>query len=493
MNTITAGPGKGIAQSHVVTLARALVVAGVLFCAGNALAQPLPGSGAPTNKPIASWSFRNQTNWTSDQGYAPISFTNLNFSVLGDGASLVVDTNLPAWLNFHVIEPSTGATNLVLNAPGSLTFWFAPEWATTNGGPGQWSELFGVGEWTTNAAYGYWGLSVDAPGSNLWFQAQDGAGNSYGLSAPISWRTNYFHYVALTYSSTNVSLYLDGQLATNDPGGLSVWPGTNAVSAGIYFGSDTNGLLQADGLFNLVQAYSYPLSPNDVQKFFNWNYGYYIMNPNNKAMMHIVSASSNPSTSPSTPDVITGQGNLLILVSNVTPCVSVSTNQVWLTNVTASVAGNGTMGIIFTIEGGLPNVPYDVFANTVLSFGTNGVPWAWMGQGYQCNTYMLTNLPNTTCFLILGTPQSTCGCGLTDAYQLLVSKTDPTNPYSDMDGLLTGWDILLGLNPHNSNTTDPTERANYGYTLADWLNTVSGVKSGTITTDNEGNVQTVSQ
>jgi Bacterial TSP3 repeat len=129
----------------------------------------------------------------------------------------------------------------------------------------------------------------------------------------------------------------------------------------------------------------------------------------------------------------------------------------------------------------------------VLSFGTNGVPWAWMGQGQHCEVYSLTGLPNTACFLVLGTPVDSDGDGLTDAYESLVSKTDPNNAYSNLDGILDGWEILLGLNPQISNFTSPNQRSNYGYTGADWLNSLSGVRSGTIITDNEGNVQTVSQ
>jgi hypothetical protein len=53
--------------------------------------------------------------------------------------------------------------------------------------------------------------------------------------------------------------------------------------------------------------------------------------------------------------------------------------------------------------------------------------------------------------------------------------------------------VLLGLNPNNSNLTQPGLRANYGYTPADWLNGVSGIKSGTVGMDNEGNVLQVSQ
>ena len=129
----------------------------------------------------------------------------------------------------------------------------------------------------------------------------------------------------------------------------------------------------------------------------------------------------------------------------------------------------------------------------MLSFGPNGFPWAWLGQGLHCNTYTLAGLPNTTCFLILGTPLDTDGDGLTDAYEKLVSKTDPNNPDTDGDGIPDGWSVLLGLNPLTNISTQPSSRSNYGYTLADWLNQVSGVKSGAVSLDNEGNVQSVTQ
>jgi len=56
---------------------------------------PAEQISGPTNTPLDSWSFHDNANWTSDYGYAPVSFTNLNFSYLGNGASLVVGTNIP--------------------------------------------------------------------------------------------------------------------------------------------------------------------------------------------------------------------------------------------------------------------------------------------------------------------------------------------------------------------------------------------------------------
>src|SRR5206468_9778799 len=60
----------------------------------------------------------------------------------------------------------------------------------------------------------------------------------------------------------------------------------------------------------------------------------------------------------------------------------------------------------------------DLFANSVptLSSDTNR-PWAWMGQAYHCvtNSLTITNQPNVSAFLVLGTPQDADGDGLTDA------------------------------------------------------------------------------
>ena len=152
------------------------------------------------------------------------------------------------------------------------------------------------------------------------------------------------------------------------------------------------------------------------------------------------------------------------------------------------------MNLTFAIEGGSNSVPYDVFANSILDFsGSTNAPWAWMGQGNQCNIYMLTNLPNTSCFLILGTPQDSDGDGLTDAYEKLVSHTDPNNPDTDGDGLSDAWEVLLGLNPLVNDNAQSSSRSNYSYDFADWLEGISGVRTGSVGLDAEGNVLSVSQ
>src|SRR6266849_2724728 len=63
----------------------------VLLClvgAARAYGQTPPGYVPPLN----TWSFDNTNNWTSDLGYAPLAFTNLSSSLLGDGPALVLDS-----------------------------------------------------------------------------------------------------------------------------------------------------------------------------------------------------------------------------------------------------------------------------------------------------------------------------------------------------------------------------------------------------------------
>jgi hypothetical protein len=479
---------------------RLIILQILIFTLAQAARADVPGfpdgGDEPTNTPLDSWSFYDHTNWTSDNGYFPGSFTNIISSPLGDFNSLVVDTNIPAWLQYNVYE-NDGTTNLTVDN-GTVTFWFAPNWSGTNqggGGLGEYGRLFEVGNYTSDSSYGWWSIYVDDGGNNIYFSAQtNDLSSSFTtfLSAPISWTTNVFHFVALTYSPTNTTLYLDGAFVTNGAP-LTVYPSASVLANGFFIGSDSNGIYQAHGLFNTVATYNYPLDSNDVATIYDWEAGIYRMNPFNVAMAQIFSAGSDPSDSPTVYDAITGQGALQLVGSASSCSDGASAYNIWITNVVSTTAANGTMNLTFTIEGGSSGVPYDVFVNSVLAFGANGMPWAWEGQGYQCNVYTITNLPNTACFLILGTPQDSDGDGLTDAYEQLVSKSDPHIYNTSGDGLSDGWDVLLGLSPLVNQVAQPGTRSNYSYDMADWLEGLSGIRTGSVSLDNEGNVLSVSQ
>ena len=260
------------------------------------------------------------------------------------------------------------------------------------------------------------------------------------------------------------------------------WPSPNVLTNGFYIGSASNGTAQARGMFDEVTTYANPIDAGSVAATYLDNYATYYLNPMNSANWS--SAPSSPQVSP-TFAAITGTGYLQNL-GTVSNCLNSST--VWMTNVVATLVTNDTMNLAFTILGGTNALPYDVFAAPALACPiTNGL-WAWMGQGNTCTRYLLTNLPPCSALVILGTPLDSDQDGLTDAYELLVSHSNPHLADSSGDGMLDGWKVLWGLNPSVNNTAQSGQRCNFTYYLEGWLSGISGVRGETVGADFEGNV-----
>lgn len=332
--------------------------AAALFCATAGVTHAQLPPVAPPADNLNSWSFTDTNYWTSDLGWPPSSSTNISGPFHGDGTSLMVDSNNPAWLQFGGFN-SDGTTNLSVGPAGSIFFWFSPDWAsaTTNNngaGPGVFGRLLEVGAYSTNATYGWFSLFVDPGATNIYFctQTNSGDGAVYtNLSLPIDWASNAWQFLALTYSPTNLSLYTNGVLATNAPG-LAVYPGLNVITNGFWIGSDSNGILQMHGWMDDLYTYSYALDSATVTNIYEWFYDIYVILPyyNVMANAQIQSGNSSPGYVP-TFDVITGQGNLTPISTNTSSCVSSS--KVWITNLTATASGTNTV-VRFTIAGGSP-------------------------------------------------------------------------------------------------------------------------------------------
>jgi hypothetical protein len=435
-------------EIKLISLSRAWsLVPLVALCFATLMVQAIvpPGPGSYTY--LDSWSFNATNTWISDLNKAPVSFTNLSVTTLGDGYALIVDSANPAWLQYNVME-ADGTTNLCVGPQGSLLMWFAPaNWAGTNQdggtGPGVWGRLIEAG-WATNGSPGFWSLYLDDAGCNLYFSASEGSSTVTYLAAPVELATNRWHHIGLTFSSTNTALYLDGALLTNGAA-LTVWPGTNVLANGFFIGSDSTGIAQAHAWFDDISTYNFVLDGSTIASIFDHESLPFIGNPLNIANLR--SAQPYPTNTP-TFDVISGPGNLTL--TNywiVGACVSSST--AWMTNVSAWAVGTN-MNLMFSLQGGPSGTPWDVFATATLSSPLTNAQWAWMGRGFACNTYVLTNLPSRA-FVILGNAAiDSDGDGLPNAYEALVSHTDPYNAYTAGDGIPDGWKVLWNLNATNS-------------------------------------------
>ena len=410
-----------------------------LLCSLNLVAQPAPGDTNSYVGPLDSWSFRDTTNWTDDYKDASMSFTNLSATNFGGGNGLVVDSTSNAWLQFAVSQD--GYTNLTVDQ-GTVMFWFASDWSSASlggTGPGDpYGALIETGSYTSDASVGWWSIYVDSNADNIYFSAQNNSGlQTNYLSAPIAWTNGAFHLIAVTYTATNSQLFLDGTNAANGPG-VTIYPNDTILSNGFWIGSASNGIAQCHGAISELTTYNYPLDSNTINATFTLTSIFY------GAIANIQQAPSEPETTP-TFQAITGPGYLTLVSSN-SGCGNNS--NVWITNTTATVGTNG-VNLTFTIAGGSNGLPYDVFATPALTQPiTNGI-WTWMGQGYQCCTYTIPGLTNGAVFLLLGTPLDSDGDGLTDAYERLVSHTNPYVADTSGDGMLDGWKVVVGYERHH--------------------------------------------
>ena len=166
-------------------------------------ALPNPGGGG-FNGQYNNYTFDN-TNWLTSRAQSPVAFTNLLSVTGGDGNARRVDPSpgTKAFLCYHVVE-TNGATNIQLNL-GSVAFWYRPHnWTSTNlggSGPGEWSRFLEVGRDTNSSSW--WSVFTDPGGGNIYFAAQTNTGSAtYFLSAPIAFTSNNWHYIALTYASS---------------------------------------------------------------------------------------------------------------------------------------------------------------------------------------------------------------------------------------------------------------------------------------------------
>ena len=99
----------------------------------------------------------------------------------------------------------------------------------------------------------------------MFFGSSTNGNSALNCSVPISWVSNSWYQVVLTYTPTNSALYINGQLATNGTG-VAYFPNSNERSAsGFRIGSDSSGYSQARGIFDELETFGYPLEAGLIQ------------------------------------------------------------------------------------------------------------------------------------------------------------------------------------------------------------------------------------
>jgi hypothetical protein len=373
------------------------------------LAQISPPVPPRIGDPIDFYKF-NDTNWTSVHGFAPCSYSSIE-SVPGWGTNLAmrIAGSGPAWLQYNYIDVSTNGSQTNLTLPeGAITFWVRPLWSNTNiggTGPGVPARLIELGAFTEQGNSGWFSLLLDEDGTMLSLGLQSNQYTAVPIQAPISWESNTWHFVVLNYTTTNLQLFLDGQLAASTNSGLPFWPSDTVLTNGIFIGSDSSGANLAQADFAYIRAYDWAILDSMIASQYNRVFNNYLQESQGMNRMMRFGFNEFMSSQMITPT------NPLSLSVSLTG-----------TNATLAIVG-GTAGIL-----------YDLFYTTNL-VGTNAfqASWAWLTKINSSQSYSLNNQPPPI-FYALGTPDDSDGDGLPDAYEVIVSKTDPNNSTNSSSG-----------------------------------------------------------
>ncbi len=342
-----------------------------------------------------------------------------------------------------------GRTNLN-SVSGSFRFWFKPNWSSASVaggiGAGFSARLIELVVISDKDAAALWWLYTTTDGSSLNLATQTTAGPVNLLSADIAWAAESWHCVVLNYGSQGTELFIDGELAARGSGVSGVSP----ADAGLVVGSTVFGTDSAEGEFDEICAFARPADAYAIGLYYNT---YRVT-----AALGPITAEEDAARSEAAAKYRAQQEEASAMqasfgMQSSTNCVT--NGPVYLTNLVAIPTTNQGSIVIFDIMGGTNGLLYEIFSTTNL-LGTNiaNATWTCLATGMTCTTFLFTNEPQAHACYVLGTPKNSDADSLTDAYELLVSKTKPDDADTDDDGLPDDWEVAHGLNPLLNDASD---------------------------------------
>jgi hypothetical protein len=130
-----------------------------------------------------------------------------------------------------------------------------------------------------------------------------------------------------------------------------------------------------------------------------------------------------------------------------------TTNDLWLQITGTTNTGTAlTAFLVIHTPWNVSSGVYDLFATTTLAPSA----WQWVLRCAPGQTNLtVTNLSSPNEFFILGLTNDTDGDGLSDAFELLVSHTNPNLPSTDGTGMTDGWEWQYFGSISNNPSGDP--------------------------------------
>ncbi|MCU0783343.1 MAG: hypothetical protein MUF81_04695, partial [Verrucomicrobia bacterium] len=316
---------------------------------------------------------------------------------------------------------AAGHTNIT--AEGALRFWVKPYWSSAPDGKGPGKdarlvELLAVGNKQVLVIFS---LQVNADGTVLSLVSESDKGPMNLMKSEICWPAGQWHQVVLNHGPKATTLHVDGELVGESEPVLTLPP----QAAALVWGSTADGTDSFEGEFEELYTFSKPL---EVALYYSAFKNQAALGPisleEEKALAEAAARWRAEHKSEG------GGSEMRLLVGGTSECI---TNvPVYITNLVAFFDTNQGWTVTFDIQGsydGTTTALYDVFTTTNL-VGDNGTnsQWVWLERGPSCSTYQYTNQAEAVSFYLVGTPLDSDGDGFTDAYERLVSHSDPNVP-----------------------------------------------------------------
>ena len=238
--------------------------------------------------------------------------------------------------------------------------------------------------------------------------------------------------ITLAYSPQGSQLWLDDQLVAEGSGvpAAAQW---QEPSQALLIGGDLGMTAPAGGQFEELSTFDYWPDAAQQQFYYNGVSRQVFLGGVGTAEEEAVKLELLVAVFPELTTLeLDGEGG------GVMAAYSYSSEELWVELV--SVVDSQVDFVIRTPS----DAPYDIFITTNLSAnvpGLNLTNWLWetRASAGQTNVSVATGT-NSIAFYRLGTTNDTDSDGLTDAFENLVSHSDPSDGDSDGDALPDGWE-----------------------------------------------------
>lgn len=366
--------------------------------------------------------------------------------VTAEGMGAHVATNLwlaESWSGYSLNMTAEGALLLtpavrgyysnLKETNGTIRLWFAPNWSSTSAGgsgPGDWATLFELGQTNTVTNPFGFALAIDPAGTNLVAAVNTATGTFNLVEYPLNWTTGVWHQIAFVYWTQGVALMVDDS-AEQFAAAIPPWPTASTWNQSAFsLGSAFDASQSAQGQLDEIHTFGYALPTN----YLAWTYQLY-------APIAALGPLSDEEWGAQTSSV----------PAPCDPCPEGDTNSYpsysggWTTNAGLKFASNpapyivGRTNFVTVLDEASPFKAYQIFQATQIlgsTLITTNIYWSLVTNGAIGVSNFTFRLPTSgvtnQSFYVAADAKDSDSDGFSDAYEQLISKTNP-NQFNDSD------------------------------------------------------------